>query len=255
VREAPSRPMLSMTEVPRFPPIYRPLRIGAAEDALAHATAIASAGAEPATFVWSDRADRVDCAIVLAPTEPWIAAVQVLFCGALGMGDALASVLPPGVEVGFAWPDLVRVNDHRLARLALRGPVDGEPQDVPAWLALGAGLAVSGQPRPPERPGEEPESTLHFEECGEVTATAVLESFSRHFLTWVNRWQDDGFAPLAAAWRALGPRPGSPVALFVAGKEIRAVFDGLGDGGDLEISNEGAAETVSLLAAMRETER
>ena len=27
-----------------------------------------------------------------------------------------------------------------------------------------------------------------------------MESCSRHFLVWVNRWQDDGFKPLFDAW-------------------------------------------------------
>jgi hypothetical protein len=28
----------------------------------------------------------------------------------------------------------------------------------------------------------------------------LVESCSRHFLVWVNRWQDDGFRPLYDAW-------------------------------------------------------
>ena len=28
-----------------------------------------------------------------------------------------------------------------------------------------------------------------------------MESWSRHTLVWINRWLDDGFQPLHAAWR------------------------------------------------------
>ena len=35
---------------------------------------------------------------------------------------------------------------------------------------------------------------------GFISRTRLIESSCRHFLVWVNRWQDDGFRPLYDNW-------------------------------------------------------
>ena len=51
------------------------------------------------------------------------------------------------------------------------------------------------------RQGSEYEHTSLTEEGGgHISRTRLVESCSRHFLVWVNRWQDDGFRPLFDAW-------------------------------------------------------
>jgi len=46
-----------------------------------------------------------------------------------------------------------------------------------------------------------PEQTSMAEEGGGfISRTRLVESSCRHFLAWVNRWQDDGFRPLYDSW-------------------------------------------------------
>ena len=45
-------------------------------------------------------------------------------------------------------------------------------------------------------------TALHEEGFGEVETLPLLESFIRHFLAWMNTWQDDGFDQVCAAWIA-----------------------------------------------------
>jgi hypothetical protein len=63
-----------------------------------------------------------------------------------------------------------------------------------------------------ENPGERMDATtLHEEGAGEVDRTQLIESVSRHFLTWVDTWQHEGFRPVHDNWTGRLPDDGKPV--------------------------------------------
>ena len=63
-----------------------------------------------------------------------------------------------------------------------------------------------------DAPGEIPDVTALYDEgCAEVSATQLVESWSRHTLTWLNRWQDEGNAPIHAEWMGLLRGVGEPI--------------------------------------------
>ena len=50
-------------------------------------------------------------------------------------------------------------------------------------------------------PGHAPDfTTLDEEGCGDLTSAKFIETWCRHFLAWLNIWQDDGFAPVSKSW-------------------------------------------------------
>lgn len=54
------------------------------------------------------------------------------------------------------------------------------------------------------RAGDTPDVTALYDEgCADVAPVGLVESWSRHTLTWLNRWQDEGNAPLHAEWMGL----------------------------------------------------
>jgi biotin-(acetyl-CoA carboxylase) ligase len=103
--------------------------------------------------------------------------------------------------------------------------------------------------RPVNAPGRDPgRTTLHDEGCGDVTATQILESFSRHFLTWLRRWQDTGFDPIRSAWVARASE--LPLALSVNGEAVRGAVAGIADDGAAQVTTDGATRSVALAAAL-----
>ena len=235
-----------MNEEPlSLPPIYRPVRVAAGEDAMDHAAGLAAAGCDPATLVWAAREDRLDCAIVLAPSEPLAEAARVLFCGVLGIGDALAVLLPPRVDVDFIWPGEVRINARRGAWARLLAPPGTGAGDVPDWLVLGAVVRVTGEPSPGSGDGldDAPQTTLHFEDCSEIGVSDLLEAFSRHVLTRLNRWLDDGFEPIRRSWTLRAYGDDAPAA--------GGTFEALTERGDLRINIDDGPRELALLDALR----
>jgi BirA family transcriptional regulator, biotin operon repressor / biotin---[acetyl-CoA-carboxylase] ligase len=193
---------------PVFPPL---LRGEAAEgEPFAAAIARARAGADPGLVVWARPTEVLGAAMVLAPEDPLERSLGVFFAAPLALADGLAMLAPPEVAVQFRWPGDVLVNGGRAARCrAAAGGAD--PAAVPDWLVIGVEVALV-LPDGMEG-GERPDETcLAAEGCGEVAPLALLEGWSRHMILWINRWSDDGLAPLLAAWRARAVGPGKAVA-------------------------------------------
>ncbi|MGI9369461.1 MAG: DUF4444 domain-containing protein, partial [Ruegeria sp.] len=46
-------------------------------------------------------------------------------------------------------------------------------------------------------------TALYDEGCADVSPLNLVESWSRHMLTWLNRWEEDGNAPLHNEWMGL----------------------------------------------------
>ncbi|MCH2555198.1 MAG: biotin/lipoate--protein ligase family protein, partial [SAR116 cluster bacterium] len=76
-------------------------------------------------------------------------------------------------------------------------------EDMPSWMVVGVRIDMA------VRTGNEDvwrdESGLEYtslaeEGAGFISRTRLIESICRHFLAWVNRWQDDGFRPLHDLW-------------------------------------------------------
>ncbi len=195
-----------MDRNPQFPPLYRPVRCRE-PDAHVAAVAAAEAGAEAATLFWADRDDATDCAFVLRPDGSVARPELAAYAGMVAVGDALGSLLPEQAPVAFEWPDRILVNDGCIGGTRLAAAPTGNVGLIPDWLVLSVLLAI--EPDPLDEPGRHPEVTTLGDEFAydELFSPAdLIETIARHFLYWINRWQEEGFAPVRRAWlaRALG---------------------------------------------------
>lgn len=188
-------------EWPSFPPGYDAKLCPS--DAFDTACQAARDGAEDGLLLWVDRPDRGEAAVVLQPLDPIDVALTLSYVGLLGLHDALAAVAPPETPASMAWPDRLMVNEACVGGIRIaHGPLIEKEgmSDVPAWLVIGIAVQMSGDPED-DAPGAELEYTNLVEEgCAEVTVPMLVESFSRHLLHWLDRWQEEGFQPVRQAF-------------------------------------------------------
>jgi biotin-(acetyl-CoA carboxylase) ligase len=121
---------------------------------------------------------------------------------------------------------------------------------LPPWMVVGLSLDIRRKPGAAE-PGEEPDVTdLHEEGCGELTRTELLESYSRHLLTWIHTWQTEGFGPIheMLLFRAEGYR--EPIRLEFAGAVHEGRFAGLDDHGNLLLETGGETRLLDIGAVI-----
>lgn len=232
---------------PSLPSIYLPSRIDAAGGGPGMALLRRASDAPEGTLFWSDARGRLSTALLLLPDGDWEESAPVALAAIIALGDAIGALAPPTVVVTNSWPDRLEVNGGLVAGIALDA-VGPDPR-APSRLILRSETVVVS-PIGVE-PGHRPDLTSLAEEgCDEITPVRLLESFARHFLSWLHRWQEDGFAPLRASWRARGPRIGAPLALDFRGESVRGTFRDLGPGGELVVDVGGVQTRLSLGEAL-----
>jgi BirA family biotin operon repressor/biotin-[acetyl-CoA-carboxylase] ligase len=237
-----------------LPPAYRLVSLETVDSTNEEAKRLARAGAEDGTLVWAreqthgrGRSGRswasplgnLYLSLVLRPDCPPVAASQLGFVAALGAGTGLAEVMPPMIELRYKWPNDILINRRKAGGILLE--TESARADRLDWLVLGLGINVM------QRPAETsfPATSLREEGDLEATVEAVLEAFSRHFLSWVNRWLADGFAPVRAAWRKSAIGIGEAIRVRLPNAELEGIFDDIDQDGALLLRAGGSVRRIT----------
>lgn len=235
---------------PTFPPLLKghdvPGPVSAFEDACKRAS---SGEIGAGDVVWSRDKANLDMAIVLEPEISLETAVQMLPLSMVAIGDCLGALTPPQVGQTFSWPGTIRVNGARagIMRAAAGGPRDASA--VPGWMVVGLWLRQSHGDDARE-PGETPDQTWLSEEgCEELTRTELIESYSRHFLTWLNNWNEDGFKAVHASWLYRAHENQQQITFELGGETFSGVMSGLDDNGNLLYGAGGSTKSALLIDA------
>lgn len=228
---------------PHLPPAYRLVEFDRVESTNDEARRLAQEGAEDGTLVWAREQTKgrgrqgrsfdsprgnLFLSLVLRPDCSLDEAAQLSFVAALGVGDAVGSVAPPMIEVHYKWPNDVLLNGRKGAGILLESQLT--PEGGLDWLVLGVGVNVTSHPENVDFPATSLRSEGAEPSLDEV---AVLGAFARHFLTWVNRWMDEGFAPVRRAWLRHAKGLGETIEVRLPRETISGTFRDLADGGVL----------------------
>lgn len=234
---------------PTFPPLLKGHDVGENERAFERACAGAASGELCAgDLLWSRNQATVEVAIVLEPEVALETAVQILPVAMVAVGDCLGSITPPQVGVSFVWPNIVLVNGAPAGRTRAAAAEAGEGVP-PSRMVVGLELDHHPGPDDPE-PGEAPDRTWLSEEgCAELTLAEIIESYSRHFLTWVNMWNDDGFKPVHDSWIFRAEHRDSETTVSLPDGEHTGTMVGLDENGNLLLKDADGTIEKYLLSA------
>lgn len=193
---------------PSVPPLFTAR--AALGDPMTEARQEAQAGCDSGLVLWADDHMRLSAAIIFAPEVPLLqAALMLPLCG-IGLQNALGALAPPEVAVHLGWAGQVYVNGGQCGTLSIAAP-SGTAQAIPDWLIIG--LTLDFLP-PSDDTGSQPDCTaLYAEGCGDLDPIHVLEAWIRHSLVWLNRWAEDGPAPLIKEWTGLAHNLNQPVTI------------------------------------------
>ena len=224
---------------PSFPPLLRGEAVPGAVDPFAKAVAEGLKGADPGLLVYSQAQTHLRAAVLFQPEMALSRAMGALFAVALGFADALGALAPPELAVHFMWPDRFKVNGALCGRLRAAAAT-AAPDDTPAWLVVG--FDVPMLPLLAQEPGQTPDqTTLHDEGCTEVGATPLLESFGRHMLMWLNRFETAGLGPLHKTWCQRCDTLGEQITTPQTG-----LFMGLDEDGNMLLRDSAGTRTLPL---------
>jgi biotin-(acetyl-CoA carboxylase) ligase len=239
-----------MSERPALPPLLRPVAVTPDVHPFERALQLAAEGAEPGTLLWSTGQEVCEGAVVLAPEQPLDRSLPVVLIALLGLGDALGAMVPPMVAVTFGWPDRIEVNGGVVGGVRFACAATATAEAVPDWLVIGFAIALRGRSTPAASADMVRRTTLAEEGC-EVPALDLLEAFGRHLLSWIDRWQEQGVAPVHKAWLSRATGLGKRIEVPLRDQVRAGTFAGLTDTGALRLVRDGVAQTIALDEALR----
>lgn len=237
---------------PQLPPAYRLVSLDSVGSTNDEAARLAVEGAEDGTLIWAREQTKARgrqgrgwasppgnlyFSLVLRPDCAVNEAAQLSFVAALGLGEAIGSVAPPMIEVTYKWPNDVLLNGRKGAGILLESKsASGGALD---WLILGVGVNLQSYPEDTVFPA----TSLCFEGAPpDLGPVPLLEAFSRHFMTWVNRWLDDGFAPVRRAWLNHVHGLGEEIEVRLPHETLKGTFEGLDERGALLLNMPGSGQ-------------
>lgn len=231
-----------------LPPAYRLVALESIDSTNEEAKRLARAGAEDGTLVWARQQSQghgrggrpwasppgnLYVSLILRPDCPAAQAAQLSFVAALGIGGALGAVLPPLIDLHYKWPNDVLLNGRKVSGILLE--TEGLKGDRLDWLVLGLGVNVRSHPAETSYPA----TSLHGEGVTDVSVEMLLEAFCRHFLSWTNRWIDDGFEPVRLSWKRRARGIGGPVRVRLPASELDGIFEDIDQDGALLLGGGG----------------
>jgi BirA family biotin operon repressor/biotin-[acetyl-CoA-carboxylase] ligase len=236
----------AMRSNPDLPPMFDLHPLPGVAQVRAEARRFAQSGGAAGTFIWAPDAAQFHACLILAPEEPPRTAALSLYLGMLALGDAVGTLIPPGIDLTFLWPNQLNLNAARVGAVELDLPPNANAMggEAPEWLLLSFALAINAA-------GADLDlhtTTLEDEGCPHIESAALLETLARHALVWSNRWRDDGFPPVRAAWAARVAAETELVPLETG----TGRFLELDEMGDLVVETEAGPRTLPLLERLEE---
>ncbi|SFS19944.1 biotin/lipoate--protein ligase family protein [Yoonia litorea] len=189
-----------------FPPMMQGQPVD--EDAFTEAQRQATLGCDAGLITYGTRADVIEAALILSPEVPLSKAMAMLPLCAVGFQNALGALAPPEVSVHLEWDGKLRVNGASCGAFDVAASTD-DPNAEPDWIVVG--FRVPFLPESDEM-GHTPDRTaLAAEGCADVAPDQLIESWARHTLHWINRWETDGPRGVHTEWRGLSHGIGEDV--------------------------------------------
>jgi BirA family biotin operon repressor/biotin-[acetyl-CoA-carboxylase] ligase len=237
-------------EDPRLPSFFRLAAFERIDSTNEEAKRRAAAGAPEGTLVWAleqtagrGRRGRswasppgnLYMSLLLRPACGIEAAAQLSFVATVALGEALDALLPPGPEVRFKWPNDVLIDGAKVSGILMEATASAGA--AVEWVVLGIGVNVAHAPADAGYPA----TSLRAAGAQEATVPAVLEKLAMALLAWLERWRQQGFAPVRAQWLRFARGIGEPVEVRLQRETLHGRFDALDDSGALLLGLPGGA--------------
>ncbi len=188
---------------------------------------------------WSSPSGNLYTSLILRPDVPLSQMAELSFVAALAVYDALGSLSEPGHQVHLKWPNDILLNEKKVAGILL-DTESGNNNEKTDWVVLGMGLNVAWHPDDTKFAA----TSLRFEQWP-TTIEQVLEAYARSFLSWTNRWLDDGFEPIRKDWLWRCKGKGEQIQVQVGPKVLSGIFRDVDKNGSLMLDSGDKVQHIS----------
>jgi BirA family biotin operon repressor/biotin-[acetyl-CoA-carboxylase] ligase len=167
----------------------------------------------------------------LRPGDP--PAPTLALVAAVALHEVASTFTAGGARIEIKWPNDLMVAGAKLSGILL------ERIDDAIIVGFGVNLA--------DHPDETPRPAINLGMLGGAPdPSRFMEALRASFARWLERWRDEGLAPVRERWLAAAHRPGTPLSTHTAsGAWVEGLFDGLDESGALRLRlADGSAHVV-----------
>ncbi|MFZ5445791.1 MAG: biotin--[acetyl-CoA-carboxylase] ligase [Myxococcota bacterium] len=178
---------------------------------------------------WASPAGKsLAMSVILRPDIPPARAAEVTLVAAVALAQTLRD---SGVDAAIKWPNDLQIGGRKVAGILTELSADVERVHF-IVLGIGVNLNVDRADFPPEV--AELATSVSLERGNRVHRALFLAALLGKLEEWVDRWTEEGFAPVRAAWRALAsPMLGQEVLVRADQRELRGIAEDIDDAGAL----------------------
>jgi BirA family biotin operon repressor/biotin-[acetyl-CoA-carboxylase] ligase len=218
--------------IPGLPAGITLIALDAVDGTNAEARRRAAAGAPDRTLVWAreqlagrGRRGRhwasppgnLYCTLLLRPLIPVRDWGQLCFVAAVGLRQAIAA-LAPALNPQLKWPNDLLLDGRKLSGTLL----EASGAD---WVLIGTGVNLASHP--------DDTATSLAAHGIRLPPKRLLEAYMAALLPWIDRWQQEGFAPVRQRWLEHAVGLGQPITVRLADQELDGRFAALDPSGAL----------------------
>lgn len=169
---------------------------------------------------WFSPPGNLYLSLLLRPGVPTARLPELAFVSALAVAATADGLLPPATRAMLKWPNDVLVNGAKVAGILL--------EQVDDALVIGIGLNIL---HAPERASYQ---ATTIAACGGLaTVDGARTILLDRMATQLQIWEENGFAPIRAAWLARAHPVGSALRVTLEGQSLSGQFAGLDQDGAL----------------------
>lgn len=192
---------MSQFNSPEFPPLLKGHTVLQPDQPQTLARELADSGElEPGAVFWLKSEKDLKLAFYLEPEVSLRKAGQIIPVAMVAFADSMGAITHPEFAIHFVWPGTIYANKGKVGNICLLTPDNTSADEIPDWMILCFDIALQDA-REQQEPGLMPDLTNLYEEgCSHLSSVEIIESLSRHFLTWLHIWEEDGFQPVHKAW-------------------------------------------------------
>jgi BirA family transcriptional regulator, biotin operon repressor / biotin---[acetyl-CoA-carboxylase] ligase len=176
---------------------------------------------------WASPRGNLYASVVLRPDCAMTAAAQLSLVAGLALGDALARLGPPDLDLALKWPNDVLISGGKAAGVLLEGASEADGRA--AWVVIGTGVNIESCPEDTPYPA----TCLAREGFPPLSPQTALEAYLEALDRWLDRWQRTGFSAVRQAWLGRAFRLGGEIRLRLERRELRGRFLDLSETGSL----------------------
>ena len=193
---------------------------------------------------WADPVGNFSGTLVLPPTdETPDRLAQRSFIAALGLYDALGTVVGQAAPFALKWPNDVLLNGAKVAGILL--------ETIPAsggqlGLAIGIGVNLSHAPDPAALPADAVVPVSLAGETGvQIGPEDFLNALAQSYAHFEEQFQTYGFGAIRTAWLARAARLGERITARTMKTEVTGIFETIDDQGHLVLSTDQGAQSIA----------